>query len=174
MKNLLLLLIFLLPLSVRAQSEPEIHYESVRSSQYQLQYQVPAGWDQMRQANDTTVAITHISPGQDLMLFIGQLRGAAERMTPNQALYHLAEQFGVTVNKQFATTYNGIQFLETTGAGNRDGQQLRYDALVARHRGHVLMICISGTPDAFMTHEPLVRHILNSLAPYKSRREPRR
>ena len=166
MKNLLLLLALLWPLGLRAQSAPVVHYESVRSPQYQLQYQVPTGWDQVRQANDTTVSLTHFSPGRDLMLYIGQLRGAADRMTPNQALHHLAEQFGVTVNKQFATAYNGIQFLETTGTGSRDGQVLRYDALAARHRGHVVLICVSGTPDAFMTHEPEVQHILHSLAPY--------
>ena len=173
MKSLLLLLALLLPLGLWAQSEPEIHYESVQSPQYQLQYQVPAGWDQLRQTNDTTVTVTHLSPGRDLLLYIGQLRGAAARMTPEQALYHLAEQFGVTVNKQFATAYNGIQFLETTGAGNREGQLLRYDALAARHRGHVLLICVSGTPSAFATHEPVVQQILHSMAPYKARRAPR-
>ena len=166
MKKLLLLLAFLLPLGLRAQSEPELHYETVQNGQYQLQYQVPTGWDQVRQANDTTVSLTHLSPGRDLMLYLGKLRGAADRLTPNQALHQLAEQFGVTVNKQFTTTYNGIQFLETTGTGNRDGQVLRYDALVARHRGHVLLICVSGTPDAFLTHEPEVQHMLHSLAPY--------
>ena len=121
MKNLLLLLALLWPLGLLAQSAPVVHYESVQSPQYQLRYQVPTGWDQVRQANDTTVALTHLSPGRDLMLYIGQLRGAADRMTPNQALHHLAEQFGVTVNKQFATAYNDIQFLETTGTGTRDG-----------------------------------------------------
>ena len=170
MKNLLLLLALVLPLGLRAQSESEIHYETVQSAQYQLQYQVPAGWDVLRQANDTTTALTYLSPGRDMMLYIGKLSGGADRMTPPQALYHLAEQFDVRVNKQFATTYNGIQFLETTGTGNRDGQVLRYDALAARHRGHVLLICVSGTPDSFTTHEPLVRHILHSLTPYKPRR----
>ena len=43
MKPLLLLLVLLLPLGLRAQSKPEIHYESVRSPQYQLQYRVPTG-----------------------------------------------------------------------------------------------------------------------------------
>lgn len=170
MKRLLLLLALCVPLGLQAQSVPEIHYETVQNAQYELQYQVPGGWDVLRQANDTTVALTYVSPGRDLMLYLGQLRGAAARMTPSQALYHLAEQFGVTVNKQFSTTYNGIQFLETTGAGHREGQLLRYDALAARHRGHVLLICVSGTPDAFMNHEPLVQHLLHSLAPYKGRR----
>lgn len=174
MKRLLLVLALLLPLSLRAQSEPEVHYEFVHSAQYQLQYHVPAGWDQVRQTNDTTVSLTHFSPSRDMMLYIGQLQGAATRMTPAQALHHLAEQFGVAVNKQFSTSYNGIEFLETTGTGNRDGQLLRYDALAARHRGHVLLICVSGTPDAFMTHEPLVQRILHSMAPYKPRREASR
>lgn len=170
LNSLFALLTLLLPLGLQAQSEPEIHYETVRSPQYQLQYQVPAGWDQVRQTNDTTVALLHVSPDRNLMLYIGQLRGAAAHMTPDQALYHLAEQFGVPVNKQFSTTYNGIRFLETTGTGTRDGQLLRYDALAARHQGHVLLICASGTPDAFRNHEPLLHHILHSLSPYKARR----
>ena len=45
MKTFLLLLALLLPMGLRAQSEPEIHFESVSSPQYQLQYQVPTGWD---------------------------------------------------------------------------------------------------------------------------------
>jgi len=169
---LLALLLGALPLGAFAQASPEVHYDLVHSPQYQLRYQVPTGWDQVRQTTDTTVAITHLSPGRDLLLYIGQLRGAAIRLTPTQALYQLTEQFGVTVNKQFSTVYNGIEFVETTGTGRRDGQLLRYDALAAQHRGHVLLICVSGTPDAFATHEPEVQHTLHSMAPYlpKARR----
>ena len=133
---------------------------------------MPAGWSRVHQANDTAVAFIHLSPGRDLMLYIGQLRGAVARMMPNQALHHLAAPFGVSVNKPFATTYNGIRFLKTTGSGSRDGQLLGFDALAARTRGYVLLVCVSGTPDTFLTHEPLVRHILHSMAPYKPRRAP--
>lgn len=172
---LLMLLSSILPLSVLAQTSgpPQVHYEAVRSAQYEVQYQVPTGWNQMRQASDTAVSLVHLSPNRDLTLYISKLRGAAARMTPEQALFHLTEQFGVTVNKQFATSYNGIQFLETTGTGNREGQSLRYDALAARHQGHVLLICVSGTPDAFVNHEDEVQHILHSLAPYKVRNKSR-
>ena len=53
-----------------------------------------------------------------------------------------------------------------TGAGNRDGQLLRYDVLAARYRGQALLVCASGTPiDAFVTHELLVQHLLHSLTP---------
>ena len=96
MKKMLLLLVLLLPLGLRAQSDPEAHYETVQSAQYQLQYQVPAGWDVLRQSNDSTVALTYVSPGRDLTLYLGQLRGAATRMTPPQALYHLATMPQIT------------------------------------------------------------------------------
>ncbi|RTQ53424.1 hypothetical protein EJV47_01405 [Hymenobacter gummosus] len=170
MKLPLLLLAALLPLGLQAQTPSDIHYETVHSTQYQLQYRVPAGWDQLRQTTDSTIALTYLSPARDLVVYIGQLRGAADRLTPDQALYQLTEQFGVPVNKQFATAYNGIPFLETTGMGTRDGLPMRYDALAARHRGHVLLICVSGSPDAFLTHEPVVQHMLHSLTPYKPRR----
>ena len=53
----------------------------------------------MRQANNTTVVITHLYPSRDMMLYIGQLRGAAARRKLNQALLHLAERLGVTVGQ---------------------------------------------------------------------------
>lgn len=167
MKLLLVLLFLLLPAALYAQQAAP--FELVRSPQYQLQYRIPADWNKLRQATDTTLALTHMSPDNELMLFIGKLQGAAAGMSPTQALYHLTERFGVPVNKQFATTYNGIQFLETTGTGMLDGKPLRYDALAANHRGHVLLIYILATPDAFVNHELLVQDILHSLAPYKGR-----
>lgn len=164
---LFLLLALLLPLVVRAQEAPAL--ELVRSPQYQLQYRLPAGWSQMRQATDTTLSLMHLSPDKEMVLYIGKLRGAAASMTPAQALYHLTEKFGVPVNKQFATTYNGIKFVETTGVGTLEGRSVRYDALAAHHRGHVVLVYIFATPDAFMAHEPLMQDILHSLAPYKGR-----
>ncbi|SHI86398.1 hypothetical protein SAMN02745146_1735 [Hymenobacter daecheongensis DSM 21074] len=167
MKLLLLLLLSMLPLRLRAQAAAPLEW--VRNPQYQLQYRVPADWNKLRQATDTTLALTHMSPDQNMMLFIGKLRGAAANMTPEQALFHLTEKFGVPINKQYATAYNGIRFLETTGTGSMDGRALRYDALAAHHRGHVLLIYILATPDAFMNHEPLMQEILHSMAPYKGR-----
>jgi len=163
------LLLFLLLLSLPLYAQKVAPLELVRSSQYQLQYRVPANWNKLSQATDTTIALTHLSPDNGLMLFIGKLRGAAANMTPAQALYHLTEKFGVPVNKQFATTYNGIRFTETTGTGTLEGQPIRYDALAAHHRGHVVLVYVMGSPDAFMNHELLVQDVLHSLAPYKGK-----
>jgi hypothetical protein len=165
MKAFPLLLLFVL-LSVPSWSQ---QMERVRNPQYRLQYQVPSNWQQHRQATDTTLALTHLSPEQDLVLYIGKLQGAAARMTPAQALFHLTEQFGVPVNKQYATTYNGIKFLETTGMGTLQGQAMRYDAMAATHQGHVLLIYVSAPPDAFFTHEALLSSILHSMAPYRGK-----
>ncbi|UYZ62771.1 hypothetical protein [Hymenobacter weizhouensis] len=160
----LVLLLLALPCAAWAQQ-----LEWVRNPQYRLQYQVPSNWQQVRQATDTTLALTHLSPDQSLLLYIGKLQGAAARMTPAQALFHLTEQFGVPVNKQYATSYNGIKFLETTGMGTLQGRALRYDAMAATHQGHVLLIYVSAPPDAFFTHEALLTSILHSMAPYRGR-----
>lgn len=159
-----LVLLLLLPVLGWAQQ-----LEWVRNPQYRLQYQVPSNWQQVRQATDTTLALTHLSPDKTLLLYIAKLHGAAARMTPAQALFHLTEQFGVPVNKQYATTYNGIRFVETTGMGTLQGQRLRYDAMAATHQGHVLLIYVSAPPDAFFTHEALLTSILHSMAPYRGK-----
>ncbi|GAB2941247.1 hypothetical protein GCM10027048_02140 [Hymenobacter coalescens] len=170
MIRLLFLLLLAAPLALRAQSTPSPPFELVRSQQFQLQYEVPAGWNHLRQATDSSLALTYFSPANDLLVYIGKLSGAQARLTPAQALYQLTEQLGVPVNKQYATAYNNIRFLETTGAGYRDGQMIRYDALAAGHRGHMLLVYVVGTPDAFVTHEPVVQRMLQSLAPYTPRR----
>ena len=52
----------------------------------------------------------------------------------------------VPVAKPGAATHDGVAFLKTTGAGSRYGTPMRYQALAAQHRGHVLLVYSSGDP----------------------------
>ncbi|RFP65600.1 hypothetical protein D0N36_07840 [Hymenobacter lapidiphilus] len=151
-----------------------VSFERVIMPGYELQYRVPTTWQTTRQNLDSTVLMTYVSPDQSMLLFISKLRGGADNLTPGQALYQLTEQFGVPVNKQYATSYHGLSFLETTGTGQIDGRMLRYDALAAHHRGHVVLIYLLATPDAFLTHEPMIQEILHSLAPFSEPKQRRR
>ncbi len=166
---MLLLLLLISPPAAHAQQAPPPvpTLDIVHSADYELSYRIPAAWRQVRQATDTTVTLTYLSPDETMTLFIVKLRGAAGRFTPAQALFQLTESFGVPVNKQYATRYNRLDFLETTGSGQRQGRTLRYDALAARHRGHVLLVYALATPDAFMNHEALLNQVLHSFADYR-------
>lgn len=150
-----------------APAPPPLVLDLVKSTDYGISYRVPATWHQLRQATDTTVALTYLSPDETMMFFVVKMRNAAERFTPAQALYHLTEKFGVAVNKQYATRYHKLDFLETTGSGSKEGRELRYDALATRHDGHVLLLYVLATPDAFLTHELMLTEMLHSFAPYK-------
>ena len=160
--------------ATRAQTAPKAlptpTFDQVQSPEYGLSYQVPTTWHQLRQGTDTTVALTYLSPDESLMLFVIKMRNAADRYTPAQALYHLTEKFNVPLNKQYSTRYHQLDFLETTGSGRIDGRELRYDALATRHQGHLLLLYVLATPDAFLTHEPELLQVLHSFAPYKAPR----
>ena len=174
MKKFLLTLAFGFGLAARpafAQSAkaapPAPAFDLVKSADYGLSYRVPTAWHTLRQATDSTVTLTYLSPDETMLFFVVKLRNAARRYTPAQALYHLTEQFGVAVNKQYATRYHKLDFLETTGSGKKDGREMRYDALATRHNGHLLLLYVLATPDAFITHEPLLTEMLHSFAPLK-------
>ncbi|NVO30019.1 hypothetical protein [Hymenobacter lapidiphilus] len=179
---LLLVLVGLVvrPLAAQSSAPPvmaasaDVSFERVVLPKYELEYRVPSTWETTRQNLDSALITAYISPDQSMMLYIGKLRGGAGTLTPGQALYQLTEQFGVPVNKQYATSYNGLSFLETTGTGQMDGRVLRYDALAAHHRGHVVLIYLMATPDAFLTHEPLIQEILHSIAPFPEQKRRRR
>ncbi|SDX43190.1 hypothetical protein [Hymenobacter psychrophilus] len=168
------------PLAAQSSAPPVVgasagmSFERVVLPKYELEYQVPSTWKITQHNLDSTLITAYVSPDQNMVLYIGKLRGGADDLTPGQALYQLTEQFGVPVNKQYATAYNGLNFLETTGTGQMDGRILRYDALAAHHRGHVVLIYLLATPDAFLTHEPLIQEILHSLAPFPELKKRRR
>ena len=169
MKRMLFALLSLLPLGVHAQNEPEGKLQWVRLPQYQLQYHVPADWTPVRQATDSSLVVTYFNPERTLRFSAGKVQSAAARTTPAQALAGLARQYGVAADSPVTATYDGIRFLETTGTGRLDGQPQRYQALAAEHRGHLLLVYITGSPEAFVAHQAEVRRILHSMAPYAGR-----
>jgi hypothetical protein len=169
MKRLLFALLCFLPLGLHAQNEPEGELQWVRLPQFQLQYHVPADWTPVHQTTDSSLVVTYFNPERTLRFVAGKVRGAAAHTTPTQALAQLARQYGVAVMPPVTASYDGIRFLETTGTGRFDGQPQRYQALAAEHRGHLLLVYITGAPDAFVTHQPEIRRILHSMAPYKSK-----
>ena len=169
MNRLLCLLVFLLPLGARAQTEPDGPLQWVRLPQYQLQYHVPADWTPVRQTTDSSLVITYFNPGRTLRFIAGKVRNAAARTTPAEALAQLARQYGVAANPPVTATYDGVRFLETVGTGRLDGQPQRYQALAAEHRGHLLLVYITGAPEVFVAHQAEVRRILHSMTAYKGR-----
>ncbi len=169
MKRMLCVLLGLLPLGLRAQNEPEGELQWVRLPQYQLQYHVPADWTPVRQATDSSLVVSYFNPERTLCFSAGKARGAAARTTPAQALAGLARQYGVAANPPVEATFDGIRFLETTGTGRLNGRPQRYQALAAEHRSHLLLVYVTGSPEAFAAHRAEVRRILHSMAAYKGR-----
>jgi len=86
MNRLLFLLLLLLSLGVRAQTEPDGPLQWVRLPQYQLQYHVPADWTPVRQATDSSLVVTYFNPDRTLRFIAGKVRNAAARTTPAEAL----------------------------------------------------------------------------------------
>jgi hypothetical protein len=145
-------------------------FDVVQSAEYKLSYHVPSTWNQLRQTTDSTTAVSYLNPDESMMLFVVKMRNAAAQLTPEQALTFLTDRFGVPANKHYRTRYNKLSFVETTGSGQQHGRDVRYDALATNHRGHLLLIYVLATPDAFSTHEALLTKVLHSFAPYKPRR----
>ncbi|TGE16557.1 hypothetical protein [Hymenobacter elongatus] len=169
MNRFLFLLVLLLPLGARAQTEPDGPLQWVRLPQYQLQYHVPADWTPVRQLTDTSLVVTYFNPDRTLRFTAGKVRNAAAHTTPAEALVQLARQYGIAANPPVKATYDGVQFLETTGTGRLDGQPQRYRALAAAHRGHLLLVYVTGAPEAFVAHQAEVRRILHSMTSYRGR-----
>ncbi|UYZ59188.1 hypothetical protein [Hymenobacter latericus] len=155
-----------------AQTTPEA-LEWVRNPDYHVQYQVPNSWRVQMDAHDSAAVVTHVDPSGQILLVVAKLRDGARRQSPNEALDGLLRQFGVQGNKRYRTQYNGIEFVETTGSGRMGGRDLRYDALAGHHRGHVLLVYIYATPEAYATHDALLTEVVHSIAPYAAGRRPR-
>ncbi|RSK49051.1 hypothetical protein [Hymenobacter rigui] len=169
MIRLLCLFLLLLPLGARAQIEPEGPLQWVRLPQYQLQYHVPADWTPVRQITDSSLVVTYFNPDHTLRFVAGKVQNAAARTTPAEALAQLARQYGVTPPPPVPAAYDGVQFLETAGTGRLDGQPQRYQALAAEHRGHLLLVYITGAPEVFVAHQAEVQRILHSMRTYRGR-----
>ncbi|AYA38707.1 hypothetical protein D3Y59_17610 [Hymenobacter oligotrophus] len=170
MKTLLLFCLscLLTTAAARAQTAPALEW--VRNPDYHVQYQVPSAWRVQMEAHDSAAVVTHLDPSGQILLVVAKLRNGAQRQSPHEALDGLLRQFGVQGNKRYRTVYNGIEFVETTGSGQLHGRALRYDALAGHHRGHVLLVYVYATPEAFATHDALLTQVVHSIAPYGSRR----
>ncbi|WP_345225884.1 hypothetical protein [Hymenobacter koreensis] len=154
----------------KAQTPAASELEWIRNSNYQVQYQVPQSWRVQMEATDSAAVVTHTDPTGQILLVVAKLRYAARRHTQHEALDELLQRFGVQGNKRYSTHYNGIAFVETTGAGRLAGQELRYDALAAHHRGHVLLVYLYASPEIFATHDELLTQMVHSIKPYKEKR----
>lgn len=149
--------------------------EWIRNPVYQIKYQVPANWTHIKESNDTITLMTHMSPEGDMMLLVGKLKGAALQVSPQQALEGLLHNFGVPGNRVFQTRYNGIRFLETTGSGTLTNPQtaapfpVHYDAMAANHQGHVILVYVYATTNAYALHRPLLETAFRSIAPYRGK-----
>lgn len=169
MKNNLLILLLTGLLTAGAASLSAQSLEWIHNPTYRIKYKVPTNWTQVRHANDTMTLVTHVSPANDMMLFIGKLRGAAAHVTPEKALDRLLADFGVKGNRVFPTKYNGISFLETTGSATVNYHPIQYDAMAAVHRGNVILVYVHASPEAYEQHKPMMAEIVHSLAPYRGR-----
>ena len=166
--NLLALILFgLLTANVTPLAAQSLEW--IHNPTYRIKYKVPTDWAQVRQANDTMTLVTHVSPANDMMLFIGKFRGAAAHFTPEKALDKLLADFGVNRNRIFPTKYNGISFLETTGSGVMNYHPVQYDAMAATHRGNVILVYVYASPEAYEKHKPMMAEIVHSLSPYRGK-----
>lgn len=143
--------------------------EQIRNVAYKIQYQVPVNWLHVKQANDSITIATYASPEENMFLMVGKLKKSDTVLTPEQALKDLLTEFGVIENKIFATRYNRINFLETTGKGIKEGELIQYDAMSAEHQGNIILVYIYGTTKAYQGNRQLMERIVHSLAPYKGR-----
>ena len=167
MKQLLYLLAGWWPQSPRVRSTRPKPLQWVRLVQYQLQYRVPASWTSVRHATPTNLIITYFNADKTLKFSAGKVWGAAASTTPAQALAHMAEQFEVALGHPTATAYRHLHFLEAKGTSHLNGQLRCCRALAAHHRGHVLLMYVSGQPEAFLAHQHEVELVLHSMAPYQ-------
>lgn len=168
MKRLLYLLAGLWPRNPRGLRGHPKPPQWVRLVQYQLQYRVPASWTSVRHATPTSLVITYFNADKTLKFSVGNVWGAAASTTPAQALAHMAEQFEVTLCPPTAAAYQHLHFLEARGASHPGGQPRCCRALAAHHRGHGLLVYVSGQPEAFLAYQHEVELVLDSMAPYKA------
>lgn len=160
----LVLLLLLLPgWSAAAQ-----HLEVVQNRAFQIKYQVPAHWSVTRQRTDSVEVLRYHNAEDDARLWVGQLRGQHARQPPARALQRLLRHLGATRHEEHRASAHGLDFLESTGTCFVGGRELRYDARVTTHQGHVLVVYLYATPATFATQAPLLHQVLDSLAPVRA------
>ena len=162
---LLLLLLGLVPAPAAAQA-PLPSPELVPGRAFQVKYQVPAHWTVTRQRTDSVEVLRYQSPNNDALLWVGQLRGRHARLTPAQALRRvLRHQLHPLRHEEHRVSAHGLDYLESSGTCRVGGRELRYDARVTQHDGHVLVVYIYASPAGFASQAPLLHQVLDSMTP---------
>ena len=155
--------------STKAKTTGKPSMEWQKNAFYKIKYKVPASWTLLKQTNDTMTVATYVSPGEDMLFFIGKWKGAAAQQTPEQALKGMLAEFKVKGNRVFPTRYNGIDFLETTGGAIVQGHLVQYDAMAATHQGNVILVYIYAAQPGYEAHKDTMEEVIHSIAPYRGR-----
>ena len=141
----------------------------VINRQYQIKYQVPNDWQPTRHLTDSLALTSYRSPDRSTQLWVGELRGKHSKLPPAKALSRLLRHLGATRHAEHNASAHGLDYLESTGTCYINGRELRYDARVTLHQGHVLVVYVYATPDKFAMQEPLLHRLLDSLTPLPGR-----
>jgi len=166
MYRLLLLLFVLLMTGLPAAAQD---LETVQNRTFQVKYAVPPHWAVTHQRTDSLEVLRYHSPADDARLWVGQLRGRHAALPPARALQRLLRHLGATRHEEHRVSSHGLDFLESTGTCFVGGRELRYDARVTTHQGHVLVVYVYATPDVFTTQAPLLHRVLDSLTPLRGK-----
>ena len=167
MTRLLIVLFAWLLLPARPAAAQDL--EPVQNRAFQVKYQVPAHWAVTRQRTDSVEVLRYHSPEDDARLWVGQLRGRHAALPPARALQRLLRHLGATRHEEHRVSSHGLDFLESTGTCFVKGRELRYDARVTVHQGHVLVVYFYATPAAFSTQAPVLHRVLDSIAPLRGK-----
>ena len=160
-----LLFALLLPAAPAAAQDLEL----VQNRAFEVKYAVPPHWAVTRQRTDSVEVLRYHSPADDARLWVGQLRGRHAALPPARALQRLLRHLGATRHEEHRVASHGLDFLESTGTCFVNGRELRYEARVTAHQGHVLLVAVYATPAAFTTQAPLLHRVLDSLAPLRGK-----
>ena len=146
--------------------------QPVVNRQFQVKYDVPADWHLTRHKTDSLRLTSYSSPDGSTRMWVGELRGKHRHLPPAQALAGLLRHLGATEHEEHNASAHGLDYLESTGTCELGGQELRYDARVTDHQGHVLLIYVYTTPDKFNVQEPFLHQLLDGVTPLQVRHRP--
>ena len=163
----LLPLLFALLMTSRPAAAQDL--EPVHNRTFQVKYAVPPNWAVTHQRTDSVEVLRYHSPEDDARLWVGQLRGRHAALPPARALQRLLRHLGATRHEEHRVSSHGLDFLESTGTCFVGGREVRYDARVTTHQGHVLVVYVYATPAAFTTQAPMLHRVLDSITPLRGK-----
>ena len=163
----LLPLLFALLMTSRPAAAQDL--EPVHNRTFQVKYAVPPNWAVTHQRTDSVEVLRYHSPEDDARLWVGQLRGRHAALPPARALQRLLRHLGATRHEEHRVSSHGLDFLESTGTCFVGGREVRYDARVTTHQGHVLVVYVYATPATFTTQAPMLHRVLDSITPLRGK-----